>query len=664
MKKIALFFIFFLPFFISAESLYYYSNGKKIQLAETSGYTFIDGRVTKNAGNLPKNIKFTLRHENIFLFEKLTSDNISELGKHGKILPAYKRNGSEKVYASGRIFVKISGVDDVEKWCKSQELTLLKKFRYAPGWYLVSTNENPIKKSVELVEKKIAAQAEPSFFMNFEKRTYIPNDPLFANQWHLYNDGTNQNVSGSDSTHVAEAWDVMMKVKGELGGSTVKLAIIDDGFDSTHEDFQGRFLPGHDFADGDDFPDPGNQNTMSPDMHGTSVAGVAGGATNNGIGIAGACPNCQLIPIRMRMSGITSLDSSAIEAFEWAASAGAHIISNSWGPADGTGQTVDMNQTLKDLVANITTTGRDGLGTIILFAAGNGGESIETDGFASNPNVFAIGASNAAGMKASYSDFGNSLDFMASSCDMDSSGDGWSGGSTIDGIWTTDNMGQSGYNSGDVNAGDALGNYTNSFGGTSSACPLAAGITGLVLFANPNLTKDQVYDIYKETSDKIGGEQYNGNGFNTNYGYGRINACKAVKKAFEMAGTDVSNVECGGDINQSDPVTPDPGNTDPTTNPDPTNPGNPSTDPLCGNGVVDANEICDGNTIECGQLASTPKNGNAKCAADCMSWDKSTCYNDGEEPESQTDNDDADREDGTNKDSAKTEGSGCSFTLI
>ena len=548
MKKIMLLLVVLLPFFMFAENLFYYSNGKKIPLSETSGFTFIDGRVTKNAGNLPENLKFMLRHENIFLFEKLSSENRAELEKYGKILPAYNRNGGEKVYASGMIFVKIQGVADVEKWCETQGLSLVKKFKYAPDWYLVKTTENPVGKSVELVEKKIAAQAEPSFFMNFEKRTYIPNDPLFFNQWHLHNFG-DASLTGTDHTHVADAWDLMLAFKGELGGSTVKLAIIDDGFDLTHEDLQGRFLPGHDFADGDDMPNPGAQ-----DQHGTSVAGVAGGATDNGIGIAGACPNCQIIPIRMKMSGITSLDASAIEAFDWAANAGADIISNSWGPADNSGQTVDMNQTLKDLVANIAVNGRNGLGTVILFAAGNGGESIETDGFASNPDVFAIGATNASGNRASYSDFGNSLDFMASSCDIDSSGgDGWGGGSYIDGIWTTDNMGNSGYNAGNEADGDALGNYTNSFGGTSSACPLAAGITGLVMTANPNLTRDQIYEIYKETSDKNGFDAYDANGFNMNYGYGRINACEAVKKALEMAGTSTAGVVCG-----ETPVAPEP----------------------------------------------------------------------------------------------------------
>ena len=657
MKKITLLLVLLLPVFIFAENLYYYSNGKKITLSETSGYTFIDSRVTKNV-TLPKNLNFTLKHKNIYLFDKLTSENIKELKNYGRVIPAYKRNGNEKVYVSGMMFVKLPAKTNAEKWCKSKGFEFVEGYEYAPGWYLVKTNDDPVKKSVELVEKKVIEQAEPSFFMNFEKRTYIPNDPLFSNQWHLYNDGTNPNVSGADSTHVAEAWDVMLKFKGELGGSTVKLAIIDDAFDLTHEDLKGRFLPGHDFADGDDDPMPGNQ-----DMHGTCVAGVAGGATDNGLGIAGACPNCQLIPIRMRMSMAASLDAAAIESFNWAAGAGADIISNSWGPSDGTGQTVDMNQTLKDLVANITTTGRNGLGTVILFAAGNGGESIETDGFASNPNVFAIGATKADGLRASYSDFGKSLDFMASSCDIDSSagGEGWSGGgSYIDGIWTTDNTGSAGYNAGgNESAGDIAGNYSSEFGGTSSACPLAAGITGLVLTANPNLTKDQIYDLFKETSDKVSNEQYDGNGFNQNYGYGRINACKAVVKAFEMAGTDVSGVECGGEIHHSDPVTPAPGDTGDTGDTElPSDTGDTQVN-LCGNGIIDANEVCDGNTIPCANLAGAPKNGVAKCVADCMGWDKSGCYDgNGEQPVA----DNPDDQDGSSSKSNKD--SGCALTLI
>ena len=657
MKKITLFLVIFLPLFMFAENLYYYSNGKKIKIAETSGYTFIDGR---NAG-LSKDFKFTLKHENIYLFDKLSSKNIKELEKSGRILPAYKRNGTEKVYASGRIFVKLPKMDEKSagKWCESNGMRLVKKFKYAPDWYLAETTENPVKKSVELVEKKIVTQAEPSFFMTFEHMTYIPSDPLFSKQWHLYNEGTDSTLTGSDSTHVAEAWDVLRQIKGELGGSNVKLAIIDDGFDLDHEDLQGRFLPGHDFVDGDDNPVPGSHATEL-DKHGTSVAGVAAGATDNGKGIAGACPNCQIIPIRM---GTTTVDAIAMESFEWAFDAGADIISNSWGPTDSS---ADMNQPLKDLVTNMTTTGRNGLGIVILFAAGNSSLSVSDNVFVGNPNVITIGATNADGKKASYSNYGPALDFTASSCDIEG-GDGWQGGNTIDGIWTTDNMGSSGYNlGGNENNGDSAGNYTNGFGGTSSACPLVAGVTGLVMSANPNLTKEQIYEIFQETSDKVGGETYDANGFNQNYGYGRINACKAVKKALEMAGTDVPSVECGGPVNQSDPVTPDPGDTADTDAPtDPADTGDTGNTPVsnCGNGNLDANEICDGSTIPCADLAGAPKNGTAKCASDCMGWDKTGCYNDGEEPQAGNTDDAADGGNGTVS-ADDEDDSGCAVLII
>ena len=94
MKKIALFLVVFLPIFVFAENLYYYSNGKKITLAETSGYTFIDGRVTKNV-TLPKNLTFALKHKNIYLFDKLTSENIKELKNYGRVYRFEEQSGRD-----------------------------------------------------------------------------------------------------------------------------------------------------------------------------------------------------------------------------------------------------------------------------------------------------------------------------------------------------------------------------------------------------------------------------------------------------------------------------------------------------------------------------------------------------------------------------------------
>jgi len=511
MKKIIAVLTLIIPFLAGAKELYFYSGGKKIFLE--------------------KNFSHPL---------------------HSPETPAYRLLKGSTVRTNKNMYIKIPGSPDIaeaEEWCRSNSLKLVKKFKFIPEWYLVSYFGDTISKSVELVEKNIVEQSEPSFYLPLELKTYVPADEHFFKQWHLHNwGGTADGLTGDDHAHVAEAWTLMRHFTGKMGEG-IKLAIIDDGFDLDHEDLSGRFLPGYDFGDKDDLPYPGAQ-----DAHGTCCAGVAGAKTDNDLGVAGACPDCMLIPIRMNMQTY-SLDSVAIESFEWAANAGADIISNSWGPADG-GGAVDMGQPLKDLVSNLTTNGRDGKGIIILFAAGNGGESIEGDGFASNPNVFAIGASTAAGKRSSYSDFGMSLDFLAPSNDTDSGGDGWSG-SYVDGIWTTDNT-NGGYNPGQLQ-GDATGKYVSEFGGTSSACPLAAGITGLVLSANPALTRDHVYEIFKSTADKVsagavnpGENDYDGNGFSTHYGYGRLNACEAVKKALDMAGKDVSGIICGSDVENSD----------------------------------------------------------------------------------------------------------------
>jgi subtilisin family serine protease len=87
-----------------------------------------------------------------------------------------------------------------------------------------------------------------------------------------------------------------------------------------------------------------------------------------------------------------------------------------------------------------------------------------------------------------------------------------------------------GYNPGDPNRGDADGLYTNDFGGTSSATPLAAGVAALVLSVNPKLNRDDLRGIMRATADKIG-SGYDAGGHSTDFGYGRVNAQRAVTAA-------------------------------------------------------------------------------------------------------------------------------------
>jgi subtilisin-like proprotein convertase family protein len=97
-------------------------------------------------------------------------------------------------------------------------------------------------------------------------------------------------------------------------------------------------------------------------------------------------------------------------------------------------------------------------------------------------------------------------------------------------------MGRTGYNPGSTTGaagGDRTGNYTNAFGGTSSACPGAAGVAALVLARNPALRWDEVKDILRRACDRIDpqGGQYDANGRSRFYGYGRLNATTAAQLA-------------------------------------------------------------------------------------------------------------------------------------
>ena len=130
---------------------------------------------------------------------------------------------------------------------------------------------------------------------------------------------------------------------------------------------------------------------------------------------------------------------------------------------------------------------------------------------ASNPHTIAVGASTEFDFRADYSRFGSTLDFVAPS----------DGG--FNGITTTDRTGGSGYN--------PDSDYDYQFGGTSSSTPLAAGIGALILSVNPFLTAAEVRVLMRNNCDRIGGETYDASGRNNHYGYGRLNAARAVSQA-------------------------------------------------------------------------------------------------------------------------------------
>jgi subtilisin family serine protease len=128
---------------------------------------------------------------------------------------------------------------------------------------------------------------------------------------------------------------------------------------------------------------------------------------------------------------------------------------------------------------------------------------------ASNLYTIAVGACTDFGLRSDYSQYGADLDFLAPS----------SGG--LKDIFTTDRTGPK---------GDDPNNYSQYFGGTSAATPLASGVAALMLSRNPNLTAAQIRTLMRQTCQKIGDDPYT-TGRNDHYGYGRIDAKAAVTAA-------------------------------------------------------------------------------------------------------------------------------------
>jgi hypothetical protein len=303
----------------------------------------------------------------------------------------------------------------------------------------------------------------------------LPNDTRFGDQWGLYNTGQYGGKPDAD-IDAPEAWDI------STGATSTILAIIDTGVDLDHPDLTGKIVPGYDFVYTD---------TIAQDDHGhgTHVAGIAAAVTDNGVGVAGVCPECRIMPLK-------ALNSSNQGFYSWWASAivhavddGADVINMSMG---GISDSISLHDAVRYAYnADVP----------IVVAMMNVATSTEYYPAAFTETI-AVGSTDRHDNRSSFSNYGGHIDLVAPGTSI------WS--TVWDDAYTTQN-------------------------GTSMATPHVAGVLGLIRSIRPRYTINELRTILKTTAeDQVGPPGEDTGGWDPYFGSGRLNADRALRSVLAV----------------------------------------------------------------------------------------------------------------------------------
>ncbi|WOT33426.1 S8 family peptidase [Streptomyces coeruleorubidus] len=365
--------------------------------------------------------------------------------------------------------------------------------RLGTGAALVDLGTNPARADVADVVAQYAADPQVAYVVpdRLNKPTAVtPNDTDYGKQWDLFESTAGMNVPA--------AWDTTT-------GTGVTVAVIDTGY-VTHSDLAANIVGGYDFisdtavsVDGngrDSNPaDPGdwyNANecgagipASNSSWHGTHVAGTIAAATGNGKGIAGIAHGAKISPVRV-LGKCGGYDSDIIDAITWASGGTVSGV-----PANtNVAKVINMSLGGGGACSSATQSAINGAvnrGTSVVVAAGNENQNVSNSSPANCNNVISVAATNRAGSRASYSNYGSLVDISAPG--------GETRTSTANGILSTLNSGTKTPSS---------ENYAY-YQGTSMATPHVAGLAALMKSANSALTPAQIESAIKANARPLPG---------------------------------------------------------------------------------------------------------------------------------------------------------------
>ena len=460
-----------------------------------------------------------------------------------QVLPSFTVNG-ERIDITNNFMVKLKSVEDFSKLQRMAEqygIDIVGNNKSLPLWYTLSCNAassiNALEAANLFYTSGLFACSEPELC---GKLSFASSDPYYNQQWNLKNTGQSCGIEGMD-INVEEAWEI---TKGE----NAVVAVYDEAIYERHEELSGNL---HEFSYDIVTKGASIYNMWTNGNHGNECAGIIVAEQDNEKGISGIAPKSKVMSIAFgetEEADLEVLSSWIADGFIEACDNGADVISCSWS-FNGWGTIVD------DAIEYALDFGRNGKGCIVVFAAGNDynggdyyydyydneyycddptlGDPIDYPAN-SNPRILIVGGITPSGRRTTKgtledgyvvtwsSNYGEELDVVAPSVL----------------IYTTR------YPSAQ---GGSTSLYNGGFGGTSAACPHAAGVAALILSVHPDLTADQVVSIIEYTAKKVNPDLYayqtddvhlNGT-WNEEMGYGLIDAGAAVKIAYRASRTTV-----------------------------------------------------------------------------------------------------------------------------
>lgn len=320
-------------------------------------------------------------------------------------------------------------------------------------------------------------------------------DPMIGAQWYLVSSGLDQ-------------------LNGQITGAGVEIGMIDDGINTFHPDLQARINFGDSYDASGNTADGKHKLPYPFEFHGTLVAGLMVAEANNQTGIVGMASDATVASLRVGWDW-----GSITEALgkQWAFD----VSNNSWGatqPFSDNFNSTDLTFAWQALRTGVED-GRDGQGTVFVFAAGNSaakGDNTNYHNFQNAREVITVAAAQSDGMIAGFSTPGANV--LTSSFGV--------------GLLTTNR----------VDSGVAY----KEFSGTSAAAPMVSGIVALMLEVNPQLGYRDVQEILVNASTHPAAQDWKTNGasslnlggfqFNDHAGFGLLNAANAVRLAETWTG--------------------------------------------------------------------------------------------------------------------------------